>query len=295
VQIHPPPSPLPSKGGGDEELPGARPSQRRGEELRPSKGATDEVKACCAALYQNDYVRLLLGDSFHPGGEALTRELGQAIGLTAAGHVLDVASGRGTSAFVLAGAFGCRVTGLDYGRQNVAEANARAHPLCEFREGDAEQLPFEDATFDAVISECAFCTFPSKADAAREMFRVLKPGGRLGLTDMTIAAQKLPPGLDNLLSVVACIGDARPAAEYRRILGEAGFERFVERDESKHLLRLIDDIRRKIDLARFASAIKKLDLGGIDLQAARETALLAKQAIENGAAGYVMLTAVKPA
>ena len=125
------------------------------------------------------------------------------------------------------------------------------------------------------------------------MFRVLKPGGRLGLTDMTLFADRLPEGLNTLLSIVACIGDARPAAEYRRILGEAGFEGFVEADESKHLLDMVNEIKKKIDLARFTVAIKKLDLGGTDLNAARETALLAKQTIEAGAAGYVRIAARK--
>src|SRR6266581_4141441 len=145
--------------------------------------AAVDVKACCAAVYQNDYVRLLLGNSFHPGGAELTGHLGEVLGLGPADHVLDVASGKGTSAFVLADAFGCRVTGLDYGERNVAEANAANHPLCNFRPGDAERLPFPDASFDAVISECAFCTFPDKPTAAGEMQRVLKPYGRLGLTD----------------------------------------------------------------------------------------------------------------
>ena len=50
--------------------------------------------------------------------------------------------------------------------------------------GDAERLPFDDAAFDAVISECSFGTFPNKAVVAAEMARVLRPGVRLGLTDM---------------------------------------------------------------------------------------------------------------
>jgi len=252
------------------------------------------VKACCAALYQNDYVRLLLGDSFHPGGEELTRQLGLVLGLGRNNLVLDVASGRGTSAFVLADAFGCRVTGVDYGERNVAEANAAGHPLCDFRHGDAERLPFEDGSFDAVISECAFCTFPSKEAAAREMFRVLRPDGRLGLTDVTLVAQRVPAGLSNLLGVVACLGDARPAAEYRRILSEAGFVDFVEQDHSRHLVAMVSDIKKKLDLARLAVAIKKLDLGGMDLDTARQTAILAKKAIDDGAAGYVLLAARSP-
>jgi len=262
-------------------------------DLEGSRSA-EHVKACCAALYQTDYVRLLLGESFHPGGTELTKHLGRVLGLGPEDRALDVASGTGTSAFALADTFGCRVTGVDYGERNVAGASAAAHQLCDFRVGDAEQLPFEDGSFDAVISECAFCTFPSKDVAAREMLRVLKPGGRLGLTDLTMAGE-LPPGLDNLLAVVACIGDARSASEYRSILATAGFVDFSEQDQTSHLLRMVVDIKKKIDLARLAATIKKLDLGGLDLEAARSTALLARDAIESGAAGYVLLTARKPA
>ncbi len=252
-----------------------------------------EVKACCASLYESDVASLLLGDSFHPGGEALTRHLGDVLQLSPADHVLDVASGKGTSAFVLADTFGCRVTGVDYGNRNVAEANAVAHPRCDFQTGDAERLPFADATFDAVISECAFCTFPSKPDAAREMFRVLKPGGRLGLTDVTLERERIPASLGNLLAVVACLGDARSAANYRATLAQAGFANFHEEDHSAHLVALVNDVKKKIDLARLAKALDKLPLD-LDLDQARQTALSAKQAIEEGMAGYVLLTAAKP-
>jgi arsenite methyltransferase len=65
------------------------------EPLRP---AADEVKACCAALYESDWARLLLGDSLHPGGLALTERLGSLLGLGPGDRVLDVACGPGTSA-----------------------------------------------------------------------------------------------------------------------------------------------------------------------------------------------------
>ena len=71
-----------------------------------------EVKICCATFYQSDLARVLLGDVLHPGGLALTRYLGGAIGLGPGDRVLDVACGRGASAVHLAERFGCHVTGL---------------------------------------------------------------------------------------------------------------------------------------------------------------------------------------
>ena len=85
-----------------------------------------DVKACCATLYESDFARLLLGDSFHPGGLRLTERLGAKLGLGAGREVLDVASGKGESAMFLAQRFGCEVVGVDFGPENVRQAHARA-------------------------------------------------------------------------------------------------------------------------------------------------------------------------
>src|SRR5689334_16551302 len=151
-----------------------------------------EIKQCCARLYESEIVTRLLGESFHPGGAALTERLGQLLSLTPESRVLDAASGRGTSAILIAQRFGCAVIGVDLSAQNVDLANAEAHRLglagrVSFRVGDAERLPLDDETVDAVICECAFCTFPDKRAAALEFARVLKPGGRVGLSDITRA------------------------------------------------------------------------------------------------------------
>lgn len=99
--------------------------------------------------------------------------------------MLDLACGTGKAALFLAKTFRARVLGLDYSSRNIALARQGAQEeglqaLVEFREGDAEHLPLGDGTFDALICECAFCLFPEKAKAAKEIFRVLKPGGGSG-------------------------------------------------------------------------------------------------------------------
>src|SRR5947207_507755 len=81
-----------------------------------------QLKRCCATLYESDLARFLLGDSFHPGGLQLTRQLGRMLGLNPASRVLDVACGKGTTAIFLAKEFGCGVLGIDYGEQNVEAA-----------------------------------------------------------------------------------------------------------------------------------------------------------------------------
>jgi hypothetical protein len=83
----------------------------------------DTVKQCCARLYESDFGRLLLGDSFHPGGTKLTERLGELLGLDAQSRVLDIASGTATSALFLADRFG---VGVHCGSHNVEQSNAAA-------------------------------------------------------------------------------------------------------------------------------------------------------------------------
>ena len=123
------------------------------------------LKSCCAGAYESEFARRLLGDSFHPGGLDLTRRLGTLLDLRSGLRVLDLASGRGDSAIFLAKEFGCEVVGVEFSHRNVEEATARAvesgvGQLVTFLGGDAEQTRLADASFDRVICECAFCTFP---------------------------------------------------------------------------------------------------------------------------------------
>jgi arsenite methyltransferase len=259
--------------------------------------ADREIKICCAAFYQSDFVRALFGDVFHPGGLALTYRLAQAIGLGPDDRVLDVACGRGASAVHLAQCFGCHVTGLDYGAENVAAAQAHAADegvpgLTTFRQGDAEGLPFDDGAFDAVISECSFCTFPDKATAAAEMVRVLAVGGRLGLTDMTVNGQ-LPDDVQTLLAWVACVAGAGTPDDYAATLRRAGLSDFTVEDQRGALLDMVNGVRRKLLGVELAVGLGKLNLGDLDLSEGKRLARRAVELIEKGVAGYTLITARK--
>ncbi|MGD9099528.1 MAG: methyltransferase domain-containing protein [Anaerolineae bacterium] len=272
-----------------------------------------EIKICCATFYQSDVVCMLFGDVFHPGGLDLTRHLGEALKLGPGDHVLDVACGRGASAVHLAEGLGCHVTGLDYGPENVAAAQAHAADkgvahLTGFRQGDAEGLPFDDGTFDAVVSECSFCTFPNKATAAAEMVRVLNRGGRLGLTDMTVNGP-LPDDVQGLLAWVACVAGAGTPEDYVATLREAGLGNFVIEDQRGALLDMVNDVRRKLMGVELAAGLGKLDgsteastelcrslakvLGELDLGEGKRLARRAIELIENGVVGYTLIAARK--
>ena len=258
----------------------------------------DTVKQCCAQLYESDFARRLLGDCFHPGGTKLTGRLGELLALDAQSRVLDIASGTGTSAIFLAERFSCEVVGVDYGSHNVEQSNAAARrrgldKRVSFRTGDAERLPFPDASFDAVICECAFCTFPEKTAAAAEFARVLRSGGGIGLSDLT-RGQVLPEELSGLLAWVACIADAQPVEIYTRYLCEAGLrvERMEPHDEA--LLEMVNQVRMKLLGAEIMVGLKKLELPGVDFAAAKEMARSALSAVRQGSLGYAIIHAVKP-
>jgi len=111
----------------------------------------------------------------------------EALDLRAGQHVLDVATGSGNTALAAARR-GCEVTGLDWaplllerGRERVA---AERLPVT-FREGDVEQLPFPDATFDAVLSTAGVMYATDQEQTARELLRVCRPRGKIGLANFT--------------------------------------------------------------------------------------------------------------
>lgn len=259
----------------------------------------DTVKQCCARLYESDFAKLLLGDSFHPGGVKLTERLGSLLELTPQSRVLDIASGKGTSALFLAERFGSEVVGIDYGSRNVEQANAAAaargvDSRVRFQEGDAERLSCADSSFDAIVCECAFCTFPDKAAAAGEFARVLRAGGRVGLSDLTRASE-LPKELDGLLAWIACIADAQPLDAYVQYLSAAGFrvEHTEQRDDA--LLEMVHQVRMKLLGAEIMVGLKKIDLPGVDLPAAKQLAQAALAAVGQGALGYAILCGVNSA
>jgi len=271
----------------------------KGQRITPDTHATstEVLKQCSAKLYESDFAKILLGDSFHPGGLKLTERLGELLCLTPERCVLDVASGKGTSAFFLAERFGCHVVGIDYGTENVAEANELAETKglasrVRFERGDAERLPFPDASFDAVLCECAFCTFPNKTDAAGEFARVLHSGGRVGLSDLT-RGPVLPKELDSLLAWITCIADAQPVDTYADYLRSAAFELEEVELHDEALTEMVQEIRLKLLSAEVLVGLKKLALPNVDFTSAKQMAQSMLSAIQQGQLGYAVLIALK--
>lgn len=143
--------------------------------------------------------------------------------------VLDIGSGAGIDAFYAARRVGDRgrVIGLDMTPAMIerAQRSAEAAGLAqvEFRLGQAEEMPVEDGTVDVILSNCVINLAEDKGKVFEEAFRVLKPGGRLSISDM-VTAGPLPMGLRSDPQMWAgCINGALPEREYLDLVRQAGF------------------------------------------------------------------------
>ena len=203
--------------------------------------------SCCTAFYERPEVRELMGESFHPGGPELTARTVADLRLDPGARVLDVACGTGLSTLALAREHGATAVGLDLGQDNLDTARASAHASgldVSFVLGDAAKLPFEDASFDAVLCECALSTFDDKGVALAEIARVTRRGGRLGLSDMAVYGT-LPVGVAELAGPWACL-DAGTVEQTQRAVLDAGFRIAACHDESAQLHALALDLKRKL-------------------------------------------------
>ncbi|MHA1977068.1 MAG: methyltransferase domain-containing protein [Candidatus Hodarchaeales archaeon] len=258
-------------------------------------GSTDFQTACCN-FYEQDILKLLFGDSFHPGGLMLTKKLGNKLRLQPSDTVLDLASGLGTTACFIGEEFGSKIIGIDLSQKNVKEANSAAQQRglsnIEFKVGDALTLPFEDSYFDVVISECSFCIFPDKNDVANEIYRVLKPEGRLGISDVVIE-KKLPLNVQDLLLRVACIADALSVQGYQDVFENAGIQITSVNDEKKFVLKTFDEIKKKIFIAELAKGLKKIEIGTLDIKKAKYWLKEGRKLVNEGYGTYITMIGMK--
>jgi len=137
-----------------------------------------------------------VGLTKHIGGLEATGALVQLCHIGRGKYVLDVGSGVGVTPCFLARKYGCRVMGVDISPRMVERSKERAKrekvsDRVEFRVADAQDLPFEDATFDAVITESVTAFPEDKQKAVNEYARVTKPGGYVGLNESVWL--KVPP------------------------------------------------------------------------------------------------------
>ncbi len=122
---------------------------------------------------------------------------------------------------------------------------------------------------------------------------MLRPGGRIGLTDITADRDRLPPELTGIAAWVACIADARQVDDYRSILAGAGLRVTTVEHHTAALEQMIRQISARLELLRMTSPSRLEELG-IGLTRARPVLDAAKAAIRHGVLDYVLLVGEKP-
>jgi SAM-dependent methyltransferase len=176
-----------------------------------------------------------------PTGSNLGLGCGNPIALASLSEretVLDLGSGAGFDCFLASNIVGPSglVIGVDMTSEMIARARDNVlkggYKNVEFRLGEIESLPVEDNTIDIIISNCVINLVPNKGKAFKEAFRVLKPGGRLMISDIVLQ-KKLPDFvLESIEAYVGCIAGASTKTGYLDAIRSAGFEDVTVMDES---------------------------------------------------------------
>jgi SAM-dependent methyltransferase len=166
----------------------------------------------------------------HFGGHEGTEELASLCHISEGSYVLDVGCGVGVTPCFLAKRYGCRVVGVDIRARMVERSQERTRregvaDRVEFRVADAQDLPFEDNRFDAVITE-SVTSFPEdKQRAVNEYVRVTRPGGYVGLAESTWLKVPPPPELVAWVSQdVGATVQPHTSDDWRSLLENAGLQ-----------------------------------------------------------------------
>ncbi len=233
--------------------------------------AAMDSPGCCSTFYEQDWVRQIAEENFHPGGTELTDKTIAAMSLSPGATLLDLGCGTGTTALRLAGQHDLLVSAVDISTANIERASKRMGECgvaVNFRQADAHHLPFGDNELDGVLAECAFSLFNEKPLALAEIQRVLKPGGKLAITDMAIGGT-LPDDISSVLAPWTCLADALHPQAYVRMFREARFKVEVSVDESTGLISLLRNLKRKLLLVGTGAALTHQAIPGLDLSRAK--------------------------
>ncbi|MCK8603173.1 arsenite methyltransferase [Desulfoferrobacter suflitae] len=208
---------------------------------------------CCGSTAQAEGISKRIGYSNEelqavPDGSNLGLGCGNPVALASLKEgevVLDLGSGAGFDCFLAASKVGPKgkVIGVDMtpemiekARQNAAQGN---FTNVEFRLGEIESLPVSDDHVDIIISNCVINLSPDKKKVFQEAFRVLKPGGRLMVSDMVLL-KELPPIIrQSVEAYVGCIAGALMKQEYLAAMEDAGFEEIKVVGEDIYPIELI--------------------------------------------------------
>jgi ubiquinone/menaquinone biosynthesis C-methylase UbiE len=224
---------------------------RIASEFQPNCCAADagadyvEACGCGAELYETDLTTLpsdVTGLSLGCGDPITIAELqpGQT--------VLDLGSGGGIDCFLAAKQVGETgyVLGVDMTPQMLEKANRNKAKMglenVEFRQGQIEDIPVEDGTVDVIISNCVINLSPDKTAVFREAYRVLKPGGKLAVSDMVTQGRFTAAERMDMSQWAGCITGAEDVSDYVNWMRSVGFTDVSVRDKGAPTIELADSI-----------------------------------------------------
>ncbi|MCJ7735321.1 MAG: arsenite methyltransferase [Anaerolineales bacterium] len=234
--------------------------ERYGEIARHDQGENQPQSSCCGGntidafdLILPKIQSSLMGYSDEelasvPDGANLGLGCGnpQAIAALKPGEVvLDLGSGAGFDSFLAARQIGNegKVIGIDMTPDMIKKARENAekgsYSNVEFRQGEIEKLPVEDSSIDVILSNCVINLSPDKPAVFKEAYRVLKPGGRLAISDM-VASAVMPAEIREDLNLhSACVSGALLVEDLNQILVEAGYKNIQinPKDESREFIK----------------------------------------------------------
>jgi arsenite methyltransferase len=240
--------------------------KRKAEEIRKivrdgyakavtQKASCCSANSCCGGAGQAKNISKIVGYSDSemnavPEGANLGFGCGNPVAiafLKEGDVVLDLGSGAGFDAFLASPKVGKtgRVIGVDMTPEMVAKAKDNAakgkYTNVEFRLGEIEKPPVEDGSIDVIISNCVINLSPDKETVFSEAFRVLKPGGRLMVSDLVLVKDMPDAIKESVEAYVGCFAGAIRKVEYLKLMKVAGFQDVEVISESNYPVDAIFD------------------------------------------------------
>lgn len=221
------------------------------------QGKAENAASCCGATTpSNKIYNIMMDDYSETEGYLEDADLGLGCGLPTqfakiqkGDTVIDLGSGAGNDCFVArheAGVEG-KVIGIDFTPIMIQKARANAEKLgynnVEFREGDIDNMPVNDAVADVIVSNCVLNLVPNKQKVISEIHRVLKPGGHFSISDIVLVGD-LPEALREDAEMYAgCVAGAIQKSEYLQFIQDQGFQNITIQKEKPIVIP--DDILNK--------------------------------------------------
>ena len=171
-------------------------------------------------LYENQYFLGFVEDTLRPGGVELTARNFEKANLPKGAKVLDLGCGCGKTVKFLRDQMGFESFGIDKSKGMIMNGLLLDNSM-DIQVAEADNLPFSDNSFDAVVTECVFCLLPDKEKALKEIKRVLKKDGFFIVSDMYLRSPSMEPVS---LNAITCLQSLMTEAEIRDLITSAGFE-----------------------------------------------------------------------